>query len=447
MAGCKCKNGGKVRNPGCGCGGKVANPRKRRNPVHAASEDYKLGLIQGALERGKLPPPSSSSADLKRGYADGHKVAKAMPAARSEALGVLKATGSHLKAGESLYEAAKGSKNATLSQNPRSSVANVLAGIARKHLDFETLDTRRMDSLDFREVAVWSVKSALEDAYRAGSGGRAPTASLIAGIARKHLYFETLDTRRMGSLDFREVAVWSVKSALEEAYRAGKQAASRGKTSNPAPKDHLKRGAIRFGSAERLLKKGDYFDAIVEASQAKSDFFDGIEADRKDALDGIVFASDLARKAFKSSRGQMAGMPKHRNPARRKSFQSKFIKLLEDIKRAEQAQRDAINEHGYFSPITKEAYKAVGRALDAMDKYREASRGKTSNPMSAAARKHLAHEKSEERSFASLMSKMPQGETVMLGKHRVRKLGKGYVVVDGVRLTTTQAAAKIHRGK
>lgn len=48
--------------------------------------------------------------------------------------------------------------------------SDVLADIAREKLGFETLETRRSDSLDFRDVAVWSVKDALEAAYRAGLG-------------------------------------------------------------------------------------------------------------------------------------------------------------------------------------------------------------------------------------------------------------------------------------
>jgi len=40
--------------------------------------------------------------------------------------------------------------------------------IAQKHLDIETLDTRKSDSLDFHDLAVWSIKEALEAAYRAG---------------------------------------------------------------------------------------------------------------------------------------------------------------------------------------------------------------------------------------------------------------------------------------
>lgn len=45
---------------------------------------------------------------------------------------------------------------------------DLLAAIAREKLGFTTLETRNSDSLDFRDVAVWSVKDALEAAYRAG---------------------------------------------------------------------------------------------------------------------------------------------------------------------------------------------------------------------------------------------------------------------------------------
>jgi len=43
-----------------------------------------------------------------------------------------------------------------------------LTAIAREHLGIETLETRRSDSLDFREVSVWGVLAALRDAYAAG---------------------------------------------------------------------------------------------------------------------------------------------------------------------------------------------------------------------------------------------------------------------------------------
>ncbi len=40
-------------------------------------------------------------------------------------------------------------------------------------------------------------------------------------IAARHLFIETLATRRSDSLDFHEVSVWGAKAALEEAYAAG----------------------------------------------------------------------------------------------------------------------------------------------------------------------------------------------------------------------------------
>jgi hypothetical protein len=49
--------------------------------------------------------------------------------------------------------------------------------IAREVLDLETLETRKMDSLDFHDMAVWSIKQALLDAYAAGfEAGKTPGA-------------------------------------------------------------------------------------------------------------------------------------------------------------------------------------------------------------------------------------------------------------------------------
>jgi hypothetical protein len=48
---------------------------------------------------------------------------------------------------------------------------------------------------------------------------------LLAAIAKTTLHIDTLETRKSDSLDFHDVAVWSVKVALEAAYRAGLAAA------------------------------------------------------------------------------------------------------------------------------------------------------------------------------------------------------------------------------
>ena len=51
-------------------------------------------------------------------------------------------------------------------------IDELLAEIAKKHLNLETLETRNSDSLDFHDVAVWAIKDALQDAYEAGKQGQ-----------------------------------------------------------------------------------------------------------------------------------------------------------------------------------------------------------------------------------------------------------------------------------
>jgi hypothetical protein len=50
----------------------------------------------------------------------------------------------------------------------------ILAEIAARHLHLETLETRNSDSLDFHDLAVWSIRAALEAAYATGRQSRAP---------------------------------------------------------------------------------------------------------------------------------------------------------------------------------------------------------------------------------------------------------------------------------
>ena len=49
-----------------------------------------------------------------------------------------------------------------------SKLETLLPQIAQQHLGIETLQTRRSDSLDFHDVAVWCVRDALEAAFKAG---------------------------------------------------------------------------------------------------------------------------------------------------------------------------------------------------------------------------------------------------------------------------------------
>jgi hypothetical protein len=50
----------------------------------------------------------------------------------------------------------------------KSTIDQIFALIAQKHLFIETLETRNSDSLDFHDVAVWAVRDALEAAFKAG---------------------------------------------------------------------------------------------------------------------------------------------------------------------------------------------------------------------------------------------------------------------------------------
>ncbi|WP_458789196.1 DUF6900 domain-containing protein [Adonisia turfae] len=61
---------------------------------------------------------------------------------------------------------------------------NAINRIAREVLDLETLESRRMDSLDFHEHAVWSIKDALERAYEAGRMAAPPTQTTCPACGR-----------------------------------------------------------------------------------------------------------------------------------------------------------------------------------------------------------------------------------------------------------------------
>ncbi|MGL6196589.1 MAG: DUF6900 domain-containing protein [Thermoguttaceae bacterium] len=45
---------------------------------------------------------------------------------------------------------------------------NLVRYIATQMMSFETTETRNWDSLDFKEVAIWTLIDALDIAYRAG---------------------------------------------------------------------------------------------------------------------------------------------------------------------------------------------------------------------------------------------------------------------------------------
>jgi hypothetical protein len=51
--------------------------------------------------------------------------------------------------------------------------------------------------------------------------------ALMLEIAKRHFFIETLETRNRDRLDFHDVAVWSIRAALEEAFEAGRVSAGK----------------------------------------------------------------------------------------------------------------------------------------------------------------------------------------------------------------------------
>lgn len=65
----------------------------------------------------------------------------------------------------------------------KSTIDQIFALIAQKHLSIETLETRNSDRLDFHDVAVWNVREALEAAFKAGvEAGMTSTAKKQSGL-------------------------------------------------------------------------------------------------------------------------------------------------------------------------------------------------------------------------------------------------------------------------
>ena len=66
----------------------------------------------------------------------------------------------------------------------------------------------------------------MTQATKTKPAAKAPDA-LILDIATRHFFVETLDTRNRDRLDFHDVAVWAMRTALTEAYEAGRVAGAK----------------------------------------------------------------------------------------------------------------------------------------------------------------------------------------------------------------------------
>jgi hypothetical protein len=62
---------------------------------------------------------------------------------------------------------------------------------------------------------------------------------VLAALAREHLRIPTLESRRADSLDFHDVAVWQVEAALKAAFDAGVRSADRNAKSQVATRKDL----------------------------------------------------------------------------------------------------------------------------------------------------------------------------------------------------------------
>ena len=66
---------------------------------------------------------------------------------------------------------------------------------------------------------------------------------LLNQIAAEHLHIDTLATRNSDRLDFHDVSVWGVKSALQAAFDAGLRAAG-GAPKRPVHRSRKANGAL-----------------------------------------------------------------------------------------------------------------------------------------------------------------------------------------------------------
>lgn len=99
----------------------------------------------------------------------------------------------------------------------------------------------------------------------------------LEAIAKEHLSMDTLATRRSGSEDFHELAVWSIDAALKAAFEAGQRSAASG----------IKPSAAQLAYAQRQAEARELIARLSNGLDAHS---------RRAALDSANwgYAGDLA---------------------------------------------------------------------------------------------------------------------------------------------------------
>jgi hypothetical protein len=97
--------------------------------------------------------------------------------------------------------------------------AQLFTEIAREHLGIATLETRNCDSLDFHDLSVRGVSSALKAAFDAGAEAAATAAPTLLAALEGALY--ALDENRDGSGPSKRQAIKAARAAIAGARAAG----------------------------------------------------------------------------------------------------------------------------------------------------------------------------------------------------------------------------------
>jgi hypothetical protein len=92
-------------------------------------------------------------------------------------------------------------------------IDDILTSIAREHFGMATLETRRSDALDFREVAVWTVKDALTAAYDAGARSVSATSPADPSLTDKQL--SEIDVDELLAKRHQVAIVWCVEDVQQ----------------------------------------------------------------------------------------------------------------------------------------------------------------------------------------------------------------------------------------
>ena len=108
--------------------------------------------------------------------------------------------------------------------------AKVLAAVARGEIDLNRIAREELAARGLGLHGEWvgfkaarKVHGVAVQVEMAKVKDEKSTEQIIQKIAADHLSIDTLDTRNSDSLDFREVSVWSIKSALHAAFDAGRK--------------------------------------------------------------------------------------------------------------------------------------------------------------------------------------------------------------------------------